>query len=89
MTAARLHGYIRAAHAACRYWAPACGRNRQGNARDTPYPALPVSANRYWRIWRNRAVRSAEAAAYRETVRRIAQGRARCRPKARLPYMCG
>ncbi|WP_461242465.1 hypothetical protein [Neisseria gonorrhoeae] len=20
---------------------PACGRNRQGNARDTPYPALP------------------------------------------------
>ncbi|WP_256345072.1 RusA family crossover junction endodeoxyribonuclease [Neisseria gonorrhoeae] len=36
-----------------------------------PYP---VSANRYWRIWRNRAVRSAEAAAYRETVRRIAQG---------------
>ncbi|WP_232469660.1 RusA family crossover junction endodeoxyribonuclease [Neisseria gonorrhoeae] len=45
-----------------------------------PYP---VSANRYWRIWRNRAVRSAEAAAYKETVRRIAQGRARCRPKAR------
>ncbi|HGM0383540.1 RusA family crossover junction endodeoxyribonuclease [Neisseria gonorrhoeae] len=36
-----------------------------------PYP---VSANRYWRIWGNRAVRSAEAAAYRETVRRIAQG---------------
>ncbi|HFC2787008.1 TPA: RusA family crossover junction endodeoxyribonuclease [Neisseria gonorrhoeae] len=36
-----------------------------------PYP---VSANRYWRIWRNRAVRSAEAAAYKETVRRIAQG---------------
>lgn len=35
-----------------------------------PYP---VSANRYWRIWRNRAVRSAEAAAYKETVRRIAQ----------------
>ncbi|HFC6665546.1 TPA: RusA family crossover junction endodeoxyribonuclease [Neisseria meningitidis] len=35
-----------------------------------PYP---VSANRYWRIWRNRAVRSAQAAAYRETVRRIAQ----------------
>ncbi|XIE85589.1 RusA family crossover junction endodeoxyribonuclease [Neisseria meningitidis] len=35
-----------------------------------PYP---VSANRYWRIWRNRAVRSAEAAAYKKTVRRIAQ----------------
>lgn len=35
-----------------------------------PYP---VSANRYWRIWRNRAVRSAQAAAYKETVRRIAQ----------------
>ncbi len=35
-----------------------------------PYP---VSANRYWRIWRNRAVRSAQAEAYRETVRRIAQ----------------
>ncbi|HHL3633716.1 RusA family crossover junction endodeoxyribonuclease [Neisseria polysaccharea] len=35
-----------------------------------PYP---VSANRYWRIWRNRAVRSAEATAYRETVRRIAE----------------
>lgn len=35
-----------------------------------PYP---VSANRYWRIWRNRAVRSAEAAAYKEIVRRIAQ----------------
>ncbi|WP_461214422.1 hypothetical protein [Neisseria gonorrhoeae] len=41
MTAARLHGYIRAAHAACPILAPACGRNRQGNARDTPYPALP------------------------------------------------
>ncbi|SUA24127.1 phage associated protein [Neisseria gonorrhoeae] len=35
-----------------------------------PYP---VSANRYWRIWRNRAVRSAEAAAYKSVVRRIAQ----------------
>ncbi|HEZ3118789.1 TPA: RusA family crossover junction endodeoxyribonuclease [Neisseria meningitidis] len=35
-----------------------------------PYP---VSANRYWRIWRNRAVRSAQAAAYKKTVRRIAQ----------------
>ena len=35
-----------------------------------PYP---VSANRYWRIWRNKAVRSREAAAYKETVRRIAQ----------------
>lgn len=35
-----------------------------------PYP---VSANRYWRIWRNKAVRSAEAAAYKEIVRRIAQ----------------
>ncbi|WP_461215008.1 hypothetical protein [Neisseria gonorrhoeae] len=41
MTAARLHGYIRAAHAACPILRPACGRNRQGNARDTPYPALP------------------------------------------------
>ncbi|HGJ8443535.1 TPA: RusA family crossover junction endodeoxyribonuclease [Neisseria gonorrhoeae] len=35
-----------------------------------PYP---VSANRYWRIWRNRAVGSAEAAAYKSVVRRIAQ----------------
>lgn len=35
-----------------------------------PYP---VSANRYWRIWRNKAVRSAEATAYKETVRRIAE----------------
>lgn len=35
-----------------------------------PYP---VSANRYWRIWHNKAVRSREAAAYKETVRRIAQ----------------
>ncbi|HFC8821481.1 TPA: RusA family crossover junction endodeoxyribonuclease [Neisseria cinerea] len=35
-----------------------------------PYP---VSANRYWRIWRNKAVRSAEAAAYKSVVRRIAQ----------------
>lgn len=35
-----------------------------------PYP---VSANRYWRIWRNKAVRSAEATAYKEIVRRIAQ----------------
>ena len=35
-----------------------------------PYP---VSANRYWRIWRNKAVRSAEATAYKSVVRRIAQ----------------
>lgn len=35
-----------------------------------PYP---VSANRYWRIWRNKAVRSAEATAYKEIVRCIAQ----------------
>lgn len=35
-----------------------------------PYP---VSANRYWRIWRNKAVRSVEATAYKEIVRRIAQ----------------
>ncbi len=41
MTAARLHGYIRAAHAACPILGAACGRNRQGNARDAPYPALP------------------------------------------------
>ncbi|UXY79377.1 hypothetical protein OCL41_08620 [Neisseria gonorrhoeae] len=40
--AARLHGYIRAAHAACPILAKKRrGRNRQGNARDTPYPALP------------------------------------------------
>lgn len=35
-----------------------------------PYP---VSANRYWRIWRNKAVRSAEATAYKSVVRRIGQ----------------
>lgn len=35
-----------------------------------PYP---VSANRYWRIWRNKAVRSAEATAYKSVVCRIAQ----------------
>ncbi len=73
MTAARLHGYIRAAHAACPILAPvdATGRGMRVIRLILPYP---VSANRYWRIWRNRAVRSAEAAAYRETVRRIAQG---------------
>ncbi|MGS0922833.1 RusA family crossover junction endodeoxyribonuclease [Neisseria gonorrhoeae] len=73
MTAARLHGYIRAAHAACPILAPvdATGRGMRVTRLILPYP---VSANRYWRIWRNRAVRSAEAAAYRETVRRIAQG---------------
>ncbi|HFC0694655.1 TPA: RusA family crossover junction endodeoxyribonuclease, partial [Neisseria gonorrhoeae] len=49
----------------------ATGRGMRVTRLILPYP---VSANRYWRIWRNRAVRSAEAAAYRETVRRIAQG---------------
>lgn len=36
-----------------------------------PLP-YPVSANRYWRTFRNRTVRSAEATAYRRSVREAA-----------------
>lgn len=35
-----------------------------------PYP---ISVNRYWRMFRNRAVLSSEAKAYKETVALIAQ----------------
>lgn len=36
---------------------------------DLPYP---VSANRYWRTFRNRTVRSVEATAYRRSVLEVA-----------------
>ncbi|HGO7526607.1 TPA: RusA family crossover junction endodeoxyribonuclease [Neisseria meningitidis] len=73
---ASIRDAVALAHAAC----PILGRRRVDKSKPgkgmrvmrliLPYP---VSANRYWRIWRNRAVRSAEAAAYKKTVRRIAQ----------------
>lgn len=34
-----------------------------------PYPP---TANLYWRVWRGRAVKSTEARAYQETVKRLA-----------------
>jgi len=42
----------------------------------------PPSANRYWRVYRNRVVKSAEARAYRQAVRMLAKHSPRVGPVA-------
>lgn len=40
---------------------------------------LPPSANRYWKVWRGRAVKSEEARAYETQVRLLAKTQTKCR----------